>query len=431
MKQRSLNLAQDDRFINLPSPKVKVSQLEGVHKWFHYYAAYSEDFALAAINELNDLKDPIIFDPFLGSGTSVVASTKLNLKCIGLELSPCSALLCRAKVAFNFNMENVFNLLGNQTIKNIKSSQLLTPWFSRNDQLYAHNVISKILNKVKIAKSELLRTLIEDTTGEYDDIIIALSALVIASRGAAKSAKGSNFIWTRPAQKGEIPKRKKLEELTKEKANQLLNDLGVFRASQNKPQAKILLGDARNIPLESNSVDIIITSPPYLNRLDYVISQQPELLILSILQEIEIDELRKEMVGTTKIVGKGEPDPCWGNTCINVLEQIRTHPSKASATYYIWNYYKYFKDIYKCFSEMKRVARPKSEGILVIQNSYYKDISIPIKEIFMEMSTNLGFEMQEVKSIDVKTHMGLLSPQQRNHTDNKKILKEKVLLMNF
>ena len=39
---------------------------------------------------------------------------------------------------------------------------------------------------------------------------------------------------------------------------------------KNPPKVKIITGDARKLEVESNSVDLIVTSPPYVNALDYL-----------------------------------------------------------------------------------------------------------------------------------------------------------------
>ena len=420
-----------DFLVSLPSPKVRPSDRSGVHGWYHDYTAFSEGFALGAIEAFSSSKDDLVLDPFLGSGTSLVAAVKLGLSFIGVELSPFLALLGRAKFAFNANPSTIFNILKIKPMRDLDISAILSQWYSTKDLLYAAGVITKISKIVKKEGKDLLQSILTDQDPELDNIVVALVSLLISARSVAKLSSGSNPVWTRPAIQGEISlRRDSLIEVAVKKADTMLSDLKRLKKQSAATHTKIIWGDTRSIPLPSRIVDLIITSPPYLNRLDYVISQQPELQLLSLLHGVDMNELRRQMIGTTKIVEKGNPEAIWGPTCIKTLKTISTHPSKASNTYYIWNYYKYFKDIYRCLSEFKRLARPGAKGILVVQNSHYKDIAIPISNIFIEMGYNIGIEMKEIQYQSVRTHMGLLSPWQRHYSPSK-TLKEVTLLMNF
>ena len=421
---------EEETLCLLPSPKVQLADRTGVHSWYHDYAAFSEKFALAAIEALAFSRNLIVFDPFLGSGTSLVAAAKLGLPFIGNELSPFSALISRAKVARNATHQKVLKILDTLPQEGFDGVGLISKWYSETDLRYANGIMQRISKMVRKSEIELMQALLDDTSGKYDDIVVALTAILLSARHSAKLATGSNPVWTRLAQKGEIYRRPSLSKIARDKAQMMLSDLQGLVSNAKMSSTRVLLGDARAIQLPDNSVDLIITSPPYLNRLDYVISQLPQLLLLSLQYRFNIDVLRKDMVGTTKIVEKGEPDSAWGATCIHILEKIKTHKSKASDTYYYWNFYKYFKDMYQSFNELKRVARPNARGVLVIQNSHYKDISIPVSNIFVEMGQNIGFEIRKIKQHSVKTHMGLLSPQQRQYSPNK-TLEEAILLLQF
>src|SRR6202012_3153558 len=102
------------------------------------------------------------------------------------------------------------------------------------------------------------------------------------------------------------------------------------------------------------SFDICLTSAPYLNRLDYVVAHLPELAVLGYLVPIEIDKLRSLMIGTTKIVSKGDtaiPDQ-WGKLCKITLNSIQNHSSYASKRYYYHTYRHYFEKLYEALKNL-------------------------------------------------------------------------------
>jgi hypothetical protein len=136
------------------------------------------------------------------------------------------------------------------------------------------------------------------------------------------------------------------------------------------------------------------------------------------------------MMGTTKIVEKGEVSRTWGRRCLEFMDQVLHHPSKDSATYYFWTYYKYFKDLYTALQNLVALANSRAVGAMVIQNSFYKDIVVPAPEIVVDMARGLGIQASIVRTEVVRAHLGTLSPRQTRYVP-KKVLKECVVLLEF
>jgi len=57
------------------------------------------------------------------------------------------------------------------------------------------------------------------------------------------------------------------------------------------------------MPLRDNSVDLIITSPPYLTRIDYAVTTAPEIIFLGCSTKVEFHRLRRTIMGSTCISG--------------------------------------------------------------------------------------------------------------------------------
>jgi hypothetical protein len=115
--------------------------------------------------------------------------------------------------------------------------------------------------------------------------------------------------------------------------------------------------DSRNLCIHSDSIDAIITSPPYLTRIDYAMSTRPELLIIS--NSFVLRSIREKTIGAPVIVDKSiKPDSIWGETCLAVLKQVEAHSSKAARSYYLPNMLQYFRDIELSLRECIRVVKP-------------------------------------------------------------------------
>lgn len=64
------------------------------------------------------------------------------------------------------------------------------------------------------------------------------------------------------------------------------------------PDVKVICGDARNLSIENNSIDLIITSPPYVNALDYYRVHMYNMLWLG----MDFDLFRKHEIGGIPIL---------------------------------------------------------------------------------------------------------------------------------
>ena len=75
-----------------------------------------------------------------------------------------------------------------------------------------------------------------------------------------------------------------------------------FQDTDKNPPGSVGFADARHLPLENNSVDIVITSPPYLNAIDYIRGHKFSLIWMGHSIE-ELREVRTTNVGT-EVVAK-------------------------------------------------------------------------------------------------------------------------------
>jgi hypothetical protein len=137
------------------------------------------------------------------------------------------------------------------------------------------------------------------------------------------------------------------------------------------------------------------------------------------------------MIGTVTIpkkdIQKSAPES-WGRICEMILSRMRHSPTKAASRYYYPTIYNYFDGIYTWLLEMRKLLKERAPLFIVVQTSYFKNFEIPVGEIFLEMGRNMGYETQKVRRQSVRTHMGLLSPQQRKRAPDK-ILHEEVLVL--
>jgi hypothetical protein len=156
----------------------------------------------------------------------------------------------------------------------------------------------------------------------------------------------------------------------------------------------LITGSALGIPVADASVNVILTSPPYLTRIDYAVAYSRELAIIGI--DISKDRvLRSSLMGTTLI----RPDAMkseqkYGSRATELVERVAAHPSKASNGYYLKQARQYLDDLGKSLDELTRVSASGAVLILVVQDSYYKDVPVPLAEICIEEATARGWRSE-------------------------------------
>ncbi|MFE8954245.1 hypothetical protein [Streptomyces althioticus] len=169
-----------------------------------------------------------------------------------------------------------------------------------------------------------------------------------------------------------------------------------------KKSTLLLTASAMNMPLQENSVDAVLTSPPYLTRIDYAVAYARELAILGI--DIDGDRsLRRALMGTT-LTRPVQVADCehLSDVSRDLLEKVANHGSKASSGYYLKQARQYLCDLADGLEEITRVSRAGAHMMLVVQDSYYKDISVPLAEICIAESERRGWELVGREAFPVK-----------------------------
>lgn len=408
----------------LPTAKVKKADKVGVHSWVNFYAAFSEAFVNHSLETFDITPDQIILDPFVGSGTTMVAAIKKGVPAIGVDLDPFSCLLSRSKIAINADPVIVHNIL------NLPPSNKLLDFagdasklFDKESLSYASSIFLNILSQTSSTRLNVLDILLSDKKGKYDSEVVALTALIIASPCAANVVRGSNPTWYRKTVQGEKHTTEKLNLVTIEVANKMLADLKNLRHETKKRNIKIICSNINNISkiVDDNSIDFVITSPPYLTRLDYVIKHLPNLQLLTGLIDVDIDALRKEMIGTPKVINKDKFQNKFGKTCQEVLDKIDNHESYASKSYYFWIYFQYFSSLQKSLSVISNICKKNCNGLIVIENSFYKDIDIDLGFITKEMLSTLGLKAEVIKAEPIKARLKYVNPKHKRNTKEQSV----------
>jgi tRNA G10 N-methylase Trm11 len=154
-----------------------------------------------------------------------------------------------------------------------------------------------------------------------------------------------------------------------------------FRRHQRLPRPRIRTGDARRIPLPERSVDLIITSPPYLNAIDYVRGHRLSLVWMGH-NLAGLATLRASNIGAESTTGS-EADPLTDSVmnALNVGElPTRFHRMLS----------RYIADMTQVLREAARVLVPSGRAVFVIGDSTLRGVYIRNSRIVEMVAAHSG-----------------------------------------
>ncbi|ELY2495310.1 DNA methyltransferase [Cronobacter sakazakii] len=388
------------------------NERKGLHSWHPYYAGYSESFVASVLQAEEVDPSAIVLDPWMGSGTTGIVCQKLAIKCIGADINPVMSYFAAAK-----SRENISAL--DDTGERILERILLC--FRRKTQKLAESskgypLINQLQQFYKCICDQFADNGQVDVVNPLKAFYCSVLFYTVRSVLDVKSTSNPTWISKKIDFNNNFDICLEYNKNFKIMREQLCD---YFDGAKSQSCYSILNGDSKSLNIKSNTIDLVITSPPYLTRIDYAVSTRLELEI--ILGNEGYKSLRKDVMGTTTVPKIADDiNEKWGNLCLNVLSSVTSHTSRASGSYYLKNKIRYFSDAYDSLREIFRVLKAGCSGYFVIQNSYYKEIEIPLYDIYCEMALSIGFvEAKCVREDQVKAIFGQINTKSKNYISDK------------
>jgi len=384
----------------LPSAKVRSGDRRGVDGWLKFHAAYSRSFAVEALRRLLPPEGGLVVDPFCGSGTTVRAALDVGARVRSFDLNPALVALANASILPASSARPVLQLLESRApTAQDAVGELTSQWL--------HDETAASLSNWRAAIAAL-----PDLQARQ----FGAGLLVRAARDIIRPASGTNPTWPKPPQRR---RKRDVRAILLATASRMLRDLEREGRGARSPVA-IKLANACAIPLPDKSASAVLTSPPYLSRIDYVRATLPELLALGYSEVGTIEKLRSDIMGGVLTTRRSENEPRgWGPLTLSVLRDIETHDSKASKSYYRTLARQYFFDLDASLAEILRILRPGARAMIVVQTSYYKNVHVPLPDIVREIAERHSGRASVAQQEAVTQHFGHLSPHQRMYVQRK------------
>lgn len=367
----------------------------------HGYHRYPAKFIPQIVKRLildYTLKNDLVFDPFGGCGTTLVEAKTLGRKSVGFDINPVAKLITETKttpikpISLNNHLIK-FEENYNSQKKDIyfQHSKRINYWFDPETQ----NKLDRIYLAINQIKNFEVRRF----------YLCAFSQILKnTSRWLMKSTKPQIDPGKMPPDvlSTFISHLKHMMSKNQE-FYQLLEESGDL-----KTISKMMLRDStKKFSLKENSVDLIITSPPYVTSYEYADLHQLILLWLGddpvryphwykYAQEYQL--FRKKFVGS-KLVDDQKSKRFPGIFAQHIISQLpdtKKHTKSVS---------KYFFDMQKSIEEMYRVLKPGKQACIIIGNTTLSGVEIKNAEVAAEQMQETGFEIKKVIKRELSNKM--------------------------
>ena len=384
----------------------------GLHK---YPAKFFPELPRWLIKRYSQKNDWIL-DPFAGSGTTNVEALLSRRNSVGIDVDPFSRLISKVKVTPLTEKELKLAQQVLLTAVNCYRPSLV-PESDLPDFPYRDNWF----NKEILLELTYLRKQIQ--TLESDDAIKDFFRVCLSSIIRAVSNADDNCTRT--------VIRKKLNKLVRpyDAMNRFVKALHVkvpkmVAFSQDYPKGittNFPEGmDARNIKYEANYFDLAVTSPPYVNAVDYPRTHQLEMYWLGFVQD-SLTPLKKQNVGTESVsashyktrheIGVPEAD----KVIANIFE---IDPRRAFIAY------KYLDDMQKNVIEVHKVLREGGRYVIVVGNNRIRGQLFENWKYLMPIAEDIGFKIETYFGSEIIKHFIKVPRGERINTDWVLVLKK-------
>ena len=374
---------------------------DGVFGWYHYVQDFTGQFALDWLERLAR-KGDIVWDPFMGSGTTVVASKLLHLECHGFDISPFMVDVAKAKTNWNAPPEEIESALREISTRNLKSCEPKLPvmvrWEDRDDvpprpdcpipaKWIAPAVakrFSRLLAAVNSIDNDNIRRFLRLATAS---VLIPASNMVCRPNISYRKRPHVDY---------------PVVAAFEQRSRAMIRD---YREVYGRPSISgvtVDIGDARcDGP---GGADLVFTSPPYPNDMEYVHQTRMELALLDYVHNTgDLTDLKKRMISSSvKLVYRVNE---WQKDHGLQIAGVNKVSSDIAATLegknWGWNaadmVAHYFGGMRTVLANWATRLNPGGRAAVVIGDSAFNGNRVPTDQLLTECATSEGFQIEGIK----------------------------------
>lgn len=350
------------------------------HGYHRYPAKFLPDVVRKIIEEYAKGSN-LIADLFAGCGTTLVEAKIHGISSVGVDINPVAKLITKVKTtplapddlqqAYTA-LVNLFDKYNESDYEDIKKHERIDYWFTPSQKA-----------KIAFLYDTVFHLEVDDDTKDF--FYVCISHIL----------KNCSW-WLQSGTKPQRDMEKEPEDPLNEFKRHCSKMIGWNEKFYNELSKKghlgipceIQLGDARHTNIASESIDAIITSPPYVTSYEYADIHQLTAYWMEYISDIH--EFRKKFIGSSysgnvslEVSGSKQ-----AQKIVNALSKKNQHIARDVA--------QYFNDMKEVAIEMERLLVPGGKACVVIGNTKIKEVQIKSAEVFFEFLRNAGLHKVDV-----------------------------------
>ncbi len=348
--------------------------------WFHPFPARLPISVAEHLIGRITTSEAVVLDPMVGSGTTLIAARRLGRPAVGFDRDPLALLIARtATETFGSpQLERVRHRIIDRAGEIVSSGELLLPEvrskMPSEDQAFIRYWFPPESQKQLFALAAAIE---QEPGGSQRDLgWVVLSSLIIAKSAGASFAL--DISRSRPHKRTEKPVVPPFEAWNRRFKAAIVRL--PFVDCEAASQSQIAPGDARSLPLERSVVDFVLTSPPYLNAVDYLRAHKFSLVWMGHTLG-DLRELRGTMVGTER--GLWSLDGLPPRLEKRLDQSIQENRRRAMLR-------RYLSDLRKVLAEIERVLRPGGLALLVVGPTIISSRRTDAVEVVTKLGKSVG-----------------------------------------
>lgn len=356
-----------------------------------------------ALDVIAECRSPLrILDPMSGSGTVLAVARSKGHHAIGVDLDPLAVLISRVwttavdvkavQDAASIVLEHARRMFASLRTRDAypknadsETRQFTRYWFDD----YARRQLASLATAIERTQDTVIR----------DALWCAFSRLIISKQSGASLAM--DLSHSRPHRKFRRapakPFRKFLSAVDRVTTNCIDE-----KSRPTSPAARVYEGDARHLELKDKSIDLVITSPPYLNAIDYLRCSKFSLVWMGY-SVADLRRLRSTTVGTE--VGLHARDD---QEIQRIMADLKLQPQLQARQEAMLN--RYINDMQRAVAEISRVLVADGKAVYVVGENTVRGTFIRNALIVEAVANAAGLNCTARRSRELPANRRYLPP---------------------
>ena len=404
-----LQIADNQRFMFISKDQRALTH--GIHK---YPAKFFPELPRWIIEKYSEVGD-LVLDPFMGSGTTNLEASLLGRNSIGVDIDPFSRFISSVKTTplNKSKLEKAYRSL-NSIMDDYSSEKLVNgiPIFPYRDNWFKPYILRELAYINSSIES------LNHTRRIKDFFLVCFSSII---RSVSEADNNCTRTVIRKKLNKQVDEGDAISLFVKRMKANVDGMIGLIDAC---PSGKVTIpknADARNLKgISSNSIDLAVTSPPYMNAVDYPRTHQLELYWLGFANG-SLQPLKRKHVGTEVVTASEYKviHKTLSELADHEIEKIfKSDPRRACIAS------RYVNDMAQNLKEVNRVLKVGKKYVIVVGNNLVRGVQFESWKYLEEIAPRLGFQVDRHFVSGIINHFIKVPRAERINDDHVLVLRK-------